>query len=194
MRKYIPKEAKLIPAQASCAFRGKIWDVYQWPQKLYDGSTTTFEMLRRPDTVKIIGVKDDKVIVTKQEQPGDAWFYDYPGGRVDKEDADELEAAQREMREETGMEFTNWKLVKVEQPFSKIDWLIYTFVANDYVGKSAQQLDGGEKIAVAEMTIDEIKNLHDGDPHRLKYMDLGQFGCEINTAKDLLNLPEIYQY
>ena len=43
----LPAGAHLIPPEAKCVFRGKIFDVYQWPQRLYDGSTATFEMLRR---------------------------------------------------------------------------------------------------------------------------------------------------
>ena len=52
---------------------------------------------------------------------------------VDAEDESELEAAKRELREETGLVFKNWKLVEVSQPFSKIDWLVYTFVASELV-------------------------------------------------------------
>lgn len=39
MRKYIPENAKLIPAEAECKFRGELFDVYQWPQEMFDGST-----------------------------------------------------------------------------------------------------------------------------------------------------------
>lgn len=123
MRKYVPKWASLIPKEAQCVFSGEIYDVYQWPQEMYDGSTATFEMLRRPDTVKIIGIltpteqaclknvvkittsEENRVVITKQKQPRKDWFYDYPGGRVDAEDKDELAGAKREMLEEAGLEF-----------------------------------------------------------------------------------------
>ena len=62
MREYIPQKAKLIPKQAECKFRGELFDVYQWPQKLFDGSMSTFEMLKRDDTVVIVG------ILTPEEQ------------------------------------------------------------------------------------------------------------------------------
>ena len=84
-------------------FRGVIFDVYQWPQTMFDGSTETFEMLRRPDTVKIIAIKGDKIIITRQRQPRKDWFCTYPGGRIDPTDQNELAAAKRELREETGM-------------------------------------------------------------------------------------------
>src|SRR5215467_9321922 len=43
MKKLVPEHAILIPEHAERVFQGKIFDVYQWPQKLYDGSTATFE-------------------------------------------------------------------------------------------------------------------------------------------------------
>ena len=173
MRGFVPENAKLIPEEATCVFTGKIYDVYQWPQKMYDGSIETFEMLRRADTVKIIGVvtetevktlrnvgyesgAGDKIIITRQVQPRKDWFYDYPGGRVDMADKNELAAAKREMREETGLEFRNWKLVEVHQPFTKIDWLVYTFVATGLVRQQEQELDAGEKIEVLAATLEEI--------------------------------------
>lgn len=188
MRKFIPSYAKLIPPEAELKFSGIIYDIYQWPQKLFDGSTTTFEMLKRPDTVKIIAIKDDRLIITKQEQPRKDAFYDFPGGRVDKEDANELAAAKRELLEETGMSFKTWKLVKVEQPFNKIDWLVYTFLATDFISQTAQHLDGGEKIEVLEMTFDEVKQLANSPQSR--YLDLENY----RKLADILDSPSLYNY
>lgn len=187
MRKYIPKTAKLLPPEAKKVFTGKIWSVYQWPQTLFDGSTKTFEMMSRPDTVKIIAIKDDKLIVTKQEQPRKDCFYDYPGGRVDESDPDELAAAKREMREETGMTFRHWKLIKADQPFSKIDWLVYTFLAWDFESQLEQHLDAGEKIEVVELTVDEVNRLSETPESR--YLEI-----VADSLDELKNLPELYQY
>ncbi len=199
-RTYIPEWANLIPEGAKCVFSGVIYDVYQWPQKMYDGSTATFEMLRRPDTVKIIAVltpdeqarlrnvvnlttsTEDRIVITKQKQPRKDWFYDYPGGRVDAEDTDELAGAKRELLEEVGLEFANWKLVEVKQPFNKIDWLVYTFVASGLVRQTEQHLDSGELIEVELATISEIQKLaqtKDSQYLRFKYFD------KIGSIKEL---------
>jgi hypothetical protein len=69
MRKTLPSNAALIPDNASLAFKGQIFDVYQWPQIMFDGSTKTFEMLKRPDTVQIILVRDNKILLVEDEQP-----------------------------------------------------------------------------------------------------------------------------
>jgi len=187
MRKFVPKNAKLIPPQANCVFRGEIFDVYQWPQELFDGATATFEMLKRDDTVKVIGIIDDKIVVTRQKQPGKDWFYDYPGGRNDHADEDELAAAKREMLEETGMEFANWKLVEVNQPYNKMDWLVYTFVATGFLGQKEQNLDGGELIEVKCLDFEELKRLSQDSERFLHSKVLRQ----VNSVEELENLPEL---
>jgi len=80
MKKIVPINAVLIPDSAERVFEGKIYDVYQWPQRLYDGSTATFEMLRRPDTVQTIGVVGDKIIVLNDEQPNRGARLSFVGG------------------------------------------------------------------------------------------------------------------
>lgn len=59
-----------IPPHAVRVFKGVIFDVYQWEQMLYDGSTTTFECLKRPDTVIVIPLAGEMVYYAEQAQPG----------------------------------------------------------------------------------------------------------------------------
>lgn len=205
MRKYTPDQTRLIPPEAKCVFSGVIYDVYQWPQKMYDGSVETFEMLKRPDTVKIVAVltpeeqarlknvvkittlNEPKIVITRQIQPGKNWFYDYPGGRMDATDQDELDAAKREMLEEAGMTFQNWKLIKAEQPFSKTDWLVYTFLATGLIDQSEQDLDAGEQIEVMLATLPEINQLsHEEDSEYL--------ALDVEEIDQLLSAEELFHY
>lgn len=204
MRKFVPEKAKLIPEEAEKVFQGKIWAVYQWPQKMFDGSFETFEMLRRADTVKIIAIvtaeearqlgfeaDEPQLIVTKQEQPRKDSFYDYPGGRMDEEDPDELVAAKRELLEETGLSFRNWKLVEVRQPFNKIDWLVYAFVATGLLGRTEQNLDAGEKIEVVAMSLSEVRKLAaSGEARYMRFKEMD----ECVNFDELAELPELYKY
>lgn len=160
MRTFVPADAKLIPEQATCVFHGIIFDVYQWQQKMYDGSTKIFERLKRPDSVQVIAVKDEKIVVLEQEQPDMGFFYSFPSGRHDVKSENELQAAQRELREETGMTFSSWRLVSATQPYSKIDWIVYTFLATDFISQQEQQLDAGEKIAITFKKLEEVKELN----------------------------------
>ena len=67
----LPKCARRIPPEADCVFGGEIYKVYQWPQKMPDGSVITFEMLRRPDTVMVIALDESSyVLVIDEKQPG----------------------------------------------------------------------------------------------------------------------------
>lgn len=188
MRTFVPADAKLIPEQATRVFHGVIFEVYHWQQKMYDGSTKVFERLKRPDSVQIIAIKDEKIVVLEQEQPDVGFFYSLPSGRHDVESEDELQAAKRELLEETGMTFSSWRLVSAAQPYSKIDWLIYTFLATDFICQQEQQLDAGEKITVTLKTLEEVKELN----QHPKVRDLARDIFDgIHSMQELVHLPGI---
>lgn len=154
----LPKDAVLIPKNAMKVFSGEIFDVYQWPQKMFDGSVETFEMLRRPDAVLIIAEDDNgEILACNEEQPGGIVRKNHlPAGRVDVSDSTLLEAAQRELQEETGYTFAEWCLVDVVQPEKKIEWFVYTFAARNIVDIQPTQHDPGEKIEVTKITYGQL--------------------------------------
>lgn len=147
-----------IPPQAKLVFKGVIFDVYQWEQKMFDGTTTTFERLKRPDTVVVIATEDDKVLVIEEEQPESSKHLSLLGGRVDVGEQP-LAAAQRELAEEAGLTSSDWEALATYEPVSKIDWTLHYFIARACTGSGRQQLDGGERITVLEKTFDEFTNL-----------------------------------
>ena len=99
MKKIVPSGTNLIPSNAERVFEGKIFDVYQWRQEMFDGSFATYENLRRPDTVLVIAIDDGKIIINDSNQPHRGRKYELPGGRVDAKDESILAAAKREMLE-----------------------------------------------------------------------------------------------
>lgn len=159
MRKVVPKDAILIPESAKKVFEGVIFDVYQWQLAVFDGSMSTWEMIRRPDTVTVVGVTGDKILVIDDNQPHVGSRVSFPGGRVDSDDESSLHAAKREMLEETGYEFEDWKLVKVWQPHTKLEWFIYLFIALDGKKIKDPSPDAGEKITLELLDFDKVKNL-----------------------------------
>lgn len=187
MRTITPKNAKLVPENAERVFKGFIFDVYHWEQEMFDGSTQTFEMLKRPDTVKVIAVKDEKIVVLKQDQPDHKNFYDLPGGRHDVESETELEAAKREMLEETGMKFGYWKLINVVQPTTKIEQFVYIFLASDFESQGEQNLDNGEKIDVELQDLTSLKQLTKEPNARYLPRDILD---QVETLDELIALPE----
>jgi 8-oxo-dGTP pyrophosphatase MutT (NUDIX family) len=180
----------LIPKNAKRVFQGVIYDVYQWPQKMFDGSIETFEMLKRPDTVIVFAIKDDKLVILRQQQPHTTEFYGLPCGRHDDSDETELEAAKRELLEETGMTFRNWRLVWATQPVSKIDWCLYWFLATDFIDQTEQTLDAGEKISIQEMALDEVRGLINDLDANTRADFPHEIFDSITTIDDLINWPE----
>lgn len=148
-----------IPDKAKLAFKGQIFDIYQWEQEMYDGSTHTFERLKRPDTVIVIPVTEDgKIIICDQEQPDREPFLSMISGRIE-EGEDPLEAGKRELLEETGYTSEDWVLYEQIQPFTKMEWEIFTYVARGCKKVAEQNLDGGERIELKFISFDEFIEL-----------------------------------
>ncbi len=147
----IPKEAKKV-------FSGIMFDVYQWKQKMYDGSYQTFEMIARAPSTDVIAIVDDKIIVLMQEQPTKPLFPSLPGGRVEGGDKP-LETAKREMLEETGYEAKEWKLLAEWFGVSKLYFHESVFVAKNCKKVVQQKLDAGEKIKITFMSFNDFLKL-----------------------------------
>ncbi len=189
MQKVLPDNAVLVPDNASRVFRGQIFDVYQWPQAMFDGTTKTFEMLRRPDTVQVIVVRGTDILLVEDEQPGRSAPTHFPGGRADDTDASWLAAAQRELREETGCVCKKWRLVAAPQPIIKIEWFTPIFLATDIAEQHAQQLDqDGEKITLQWRSFDSVRTaVLDGREQTMQY--LVPYFNQVTSLEQLLALP-----
>ncbi len=188
MKKVIPEGSTLVPDTAKQVFEGKIFDVYQWPQQLFDGSSHTFEMLKRADTVTAICVVDDKILVINDEQPHLGSRKSFPGGRVDTTDASIEAAVEREVREETGYSFKSWRLIKVWQPYRKMEWFVYVLLAWEVTDSQPPQLDAGEKISVQALNFDTVKSLV---MQKVGYLgDSSSIFDPVDSLDKLLALPE----
>ena len=62
-------ERNTIPKNAKKVFGGVIFEVWQWKQKMFDGSYAVFEKLKRPDTVNVVPVIGNKIMILIQRQP-----------------------------------------------------------------------------------------------------------------------------
>lgn len=143
-----PKSSQPLPQHAKKVFEGVLFSVWQWEQKMFDGSTPTFEKVSRRYSVGIFPVtKDKKIILTVQEQPGIDRFVSLVGGVVDPEE-DIVDCAHRELMEEVGATATNMDFWYSVQPVTKVEWPIYMFVARNCEIVAPVNLDAGEKISV----------------------------------------------
>ncbi len=154
-----PASKQPRPDHAEKVFKGVMFDTYQWEQEMFDGSKATFEQIKRPDTVVVFPVlPDGKIIMTEQEQPGKIPFIGATGGRVD-EGEDILTAAKRELLEESGYEAEEFILWDARHPVTKIDWVVYTFIAKGLKKVADMHLDAGEKIKLLHLTLEELINV-----------------------------------
>ena len=128
-----PQSRQPIPSHAKLVFKGVLFDTYQWEQQMYDGSIRIFEKIKRADCAIVIAITvDKKILISKQEQPGKPEFYGFFGGMME-DGEDPLEAARRELLEESGFASDKCELWFAGQPSSKIDSAWYDFVFRDCV-------------------------------------------------------------
>jgi ADP-ribose pyrophosphatase len=186
MKKRIPNDSILIPDAAEQVFAGKIFDVFQWQQQLYDDSQATFEMLRRPDTVEVIVIDGPNILLVRDEQPNRHAIVDLPGGRVDPGETWEV-AAKRELQEETGLSCANWRLITVRQPQHKVEWFVAIFIAWGISDRRAQDPGPGEKI---ELIWQEYVKLHQDAVQGEGIQYLESLFMKQTYTDELLALPE----
>lgn len=171
-----------IPKQAKRMFKGQIFDVFQWEQKMYDGSYKTFELLKRPNTVQVLAVVKDKILLLEQEQPEKGVYLSLPDGRVEGNE-DELTAAQRELLEETGFESKSWIEWQRFQPMVKVVFDVVIYIAVDCLKVAEQNLDEGEKIKWKLVSLDELLALTD-DREVFKQQELAMLFMDMRLHTD----------
>lgn len=147
-----------IPKKAKCVFQGVIFDVYQWEQELYNGTTTTFELIREKPAVQVIATtKDNNIIMLKEIQPHRTEYgFSLIGGGCDSYDEIPVECAKRELLEETGMICENIELYKTTSAGGKLDYQVHYFIAHNCEKIQEQKLDGGEKIEIIKVSFEEF--------------------------------------
>jgi ADP-ribose pyrophosphatase YjhB (NUDIX family) len=150
-----------IPKHAKNVFKGIIFDVFQWQQKMFDGTVQTFEVIKRQNTVVIIASYKKKIVLLKQKQPNTNWFYTTPSGRMDIVGEKPKQAALRELREETGMVPKKLLLWKKINKSGKVKSTIYIYIAQNCKIVGKQKLDAGEKITVELISFEDYLKLSD---------------------------------
>lgn len=187
----LPDGAVPIPKEAKKVHDGVLFDVYQWQQKLYDGSTATFERIKRVHLVLAVVIEDGKICVQQHEQPGKPLHWGIPGGRVEP-DEDLQQAAARELKEETGLVCKNWSLKHVGMFTQKIDGYIYTYVATDITERGKPAYDPGEKFYDLEWwDADRIlSQLKENMQPREDFL-IEEIGIRGRTVDELRELPDI---
>lgn len=153
-------------------YSGKIFQVVEQPMTC-DDCNKVFELARRSPGTRLIIIKDNKILITKEFR-GEHNKIDYrlPGGKVfdtleeyqkhlDKDLLPFAEAAaKKECLEETGLLPKNIKHFTTSKAGATVDWDLYYFIVNDFEEhKEGQHLEMGENIEMEWKTFEEVKKL-----------------------------------
>ena len=153
MRKDLPTKC---PDNAKKIFEGVIYDVNQWPQKLYDGTTVTDERVNRQNTVSVLGITREKqILLIEEEQPHRPKHISLMAGKVDPGESPK-EAAERELMEETGYRADIMAPWFEYDPDLNIDWTVFVYIARNIEKVAEQNLEGGEKITPKLFSFDKF--------------------------------------
>lgn len=186
---------KKIPDNATRVFEGLIFDVYQWQQKMFDDTESTFEALYRKPSVTVIAVTPDgNILYNNEEQPGKTPFSSLPGGRVEEGDT-ALFTAKKELREETGYESEDWVewFTSDASDMSKLEWESHYFIAKNCQKKQDSDPESGEKIETVLITFEELLDKRKGMTNRSKSLEeklerVATDNTEAQTLKTLLGI------
>src|SRR3989344_5486213 len=166
-----------IPPNAKRVFKGEIFEIYQWEQKMFDDSTETSEMAKRPDTVQVMATRGGKLLIAEEEQPHHKRGIGLLGGRID-EGEEPLAAARRELLEEAGLTTDDWELWRTYDPAIKLDWSIYFYIARNCRKVQEPKLEPGEKITLKEVSFEEMLGIFMKETYWQ-----GQFTCDLLRLK-----------
>jgi len=166
-------------------YKGKIFEIVQ-KLMVADDKEITFEIARRSPGVRLIIIKDDKILISREFRDDlDLFDYRLPGGKVfdtqnehetksrDKTLPFAIKAAEKECVEETGLIAKNITHFTTSLTGSTVEWDLYYFIIDDFAeNKDGQNLEAGEVITTEWKTFEEVKNLaKNGKIH--EYRSLG---------------------
>ena len=139
-------------------YKGAVLDVVKDTVELPDGKEAFREVCLHVGAVCVIPyLPDGRVIMERQYRYAHGRvFWEIPAGKLDKGETDELLAAARELREETGYTADNYTFIGYIYPSPAIlSEKIAMYVATG-LHKGEQELDENEFLDVVKVPFDEV--------------------------------------
>lgn len=155
-------EEHLLERQISSGevYSGTLLHVFRDVVSLPDGEETSREYIRHNGAVCIVPLTDDgHVIVERQYRYANGRaFLEIPAGKLDSPGEDRLEAAKRELREETGITADHWEELGglVCAPAYAGEYITMYLATGLHPGE--RHLDAEEFLDVYEVPLEDLVN------------------------------------
>ena len=100
--------------KSEVVFQGKIWNIISKTFNFFDQSLTR-EYVEHPGAVAVIAINeiDEVLLINQYRAPVNEYLYEVPAGLLDVAGEEKLEAAKRELLEETDYLAKKWELLQV---------------------------------------------------------------------------------
>jgi len=152
---------KLERLNRELMYKGAIIDLYKDTIKRPDGKLEYYDFIKHQGAAAVIPVRNDgKILMVRQYRNAlDRFTIEIPAGGLNGPDEPTIEAAARELEEETGYHSDNLELLmSVRTTIAFCNEKIDVYVAKDLV-KTEQHLDEGEYVDVLEFDINELVDM-----------------------------------
>lgn len=139
-------------------FSGKLLHVYSDRVVLPNGRETGRELIRHNGAVAVVPLLDNGNVIAERQfrYPFGEVVTEIPAGKLDSKDEDHLEAAKRELREETGYEAEEWiEIGSLRPSVAYTTEVIWLYLAKG-LKKGERDLDEDEFLNVFEIPLDEF--------------------------------------
>ncbi len=139
-------------------FKGRILRVCEDTVELPNGKQSTRELIRHVGAAAVIPVtaEGNAIMERQYRYPFNEILTEVPAGKLDSREEDPLEAAKRELAEETGYRAEEWIDLGVYYPTCAYsDEKIYMYLARG-LQRGEQKLDEGEFLHVEEVPLTEL--------------------------------------
>ena len=142
--------------------KGSRISFYKDTMKIPNGNTAEWDFIKHNGAAAVLPVKEDgKIVMVRQYRNSlDRETLEIPAGGLNSPDEPTLDAATRELTEETGYTsaHTLKKLISIATAIAFCDEVIDIYVA-DSLSRGEQNLDEDEYINVEEYTLDELTDM-----------------------------------
>ena len=153
----------MVSAEES--FHGRLLHIFRDVVRLPNGNQVTRELFRHWGAVCIVPLTDDGNIIMERQfrYPLNRVITEIPAGKLDSLEEDRLDAAKRELLEETGITADHWVSLGDFCPAAAYSTERITMYLATGLHRGERHLDQDEFLNIKEMPMEEvIKEIMDG--------------------------------